>query len=271
MSDATHLIIGGDSTIGQAVAMRLTGQVLLTSRRAVSDLHLDLADNPDDWPIPPGVTTALFCAAATRLADCRNAPDQTQRINADHPARLAHRLADAGCRVLLLSTNHVFPGTQPRPSTDTPTAPRSVYGQQKALAESCFPDTTTIIRLTKVLPRHAPPLQGWVDSLQRNEPITAFHDMVFAPITLEHAANAITQAIEQATTNRIIQLSANSDITYEDAARWIAHRLGIDPHLIQTASFRDKGIPDEEAPSYSAMACDNAPSPQDAIVWSLGI
>ena len=253
MDNPRHLIIGGDSTLGQAIAARLSGTVLSTSRRPGGDLPLDLAQDPGAWPLPPDLDTAFFCAAVTRLADCRQNPTASRRINTDHPAALAHRLADRGVRIVLLSTNHVFAGDQSKPSPQSPTRAQSIYGQQKADAEAAFPSNTTIVRLTKVLSPHPTPLAAWRDALRHGQAVTALTDMVFSPVTLDHAAHAITQAT--LTPPGITHVSGDRDISYFDAARHIATRLNVRLTQVLPNRINDLGLPPEEAPAHSALGC----------------
>ncbi len=254
------LIIGGDGLIGGALArhlFELGEDPIRTTRRFAGnrDLHLDLTDFAPDWQPPDGTETAFFCAAATRLADCRQHPDRTRTINVEAPARLATQLAGDGVFCLFLSTTQVFDGTRPMVTADTPPNPISAYGRQKAEAEARFlalGDNAAVLRLAKVIGPGDGLLAGWCSTLQSGQPVTAFSDLTMAPIALDLALIAMHQ-IAAARRPGLFQLSATADITYVDAARHLARRLGAAPELVRSTTSAAAGIDLEHLPSHASL------------------
>lgn len=78
----------------------------------------------------------INCAAYTNVDRCEVDVDLAYRINAIGARNLAIAAADAGAKLMHVSTDYVFPGTSPRPLTefDTP-APISMYGKTKYAGE----------------------------------------------------------------------------------------------------------------------------------------
>ncbi|MFO0930762.1 MAG: sugar nucleotide-binding protein [Gemmataceae bacterium] len=80
-------------------------------------------------------SVVIHAAAMANVAHCLQAPDRARAVNVAATDRLARLAANAGARLLLVSTDLVFGGDRaPYAETDPP-APLSVYGRTKAEAE----------------------------------------------------------------------------------------------------------------------------------------
>ncbi|WP_150237036.1 dTDP-4-dehydrorhamnose reductase [Nocardiopsis quinghaiensis] len=116
--------------------------------------HLDITD-------PGGVRaacaryapdTVVNCAAYTDVDAAESRPDEAYRINAEGPRHLAEACARTGARLLHVSTDYVFSGSD-RSSPyqeDHPTSPCSVYGESKLEGEHAvlraLPDRAAVLR-----------------------------------------------------------------------------------------------------------------------------
>lgn len=244
--EADVLIVGGDSLIGGHAARRLAGvglTVHATTRRTDDALRspdrpfVDLAAREWSGLDDTRYRTAVLCAAVARLADCRRDPDGAAAVNVTGTLALARRLAERGTRVLFLSTNQVFDGTAAPRQADAPACPVTEYGRQKTAAEAgilALPGAG-VLRLTKIVHRGMALFDGWVADLRAGRPIAPFGDFRFAPVEVGLVAETILRLcrLEAAEMAGIWQLSAPADITYADAARHIAERLGCDPALVR--------------------------------------
>lgn len=75
-------------------------------------------------------------AAATRVDDLESNADLALRVNGLGPRNLAVACRQLGCKLIHLSTDYVFDGTQDRPYLEwDATGPVSVYGASKLLGE----------------------------------------------------------------------------------------------------------------------------------------
>ena len=145
------MVTGKDGQLGQAlVATAPAGWELIGTGRDQLDLtdpeacRRLVADLRPDWVINAGAFTAVD------RAESESALAHT--VNAGAPRALALALAEAGGRLLQLSTDYVFNGSQSHPyRPDQPLAPLGVYGRSKADGETAVievlgPERATILR-----------------------------------------------------------------------------------------------------------------------------
>jgi dTDP-4-dehydrorhamnose reductase len=253
------VIVGADGLIGNALLASLRRQghtVLGTTRRAEKSadkgrLFLDLS--APGVPAIPAADLAIICAAMARFADCRNHPDQARQVNVLAPLMIAKQIGATGGRTILLSSSVVFDCLRPHAMADWPTVPRSAYGRMKAEAETGILSLGgTVLRLTKVVTERTDRLAGWIDALERGQIVRAFEDHRFCPVKLESVLDAVTGISEQ-TDNGVFQLSGAEDISYADAARHLANRMGIPSDRVEGTLAGDNGVPENEVTPYTSL------------------
>ena len=247
------LIVGGDSTIGNALAVRLAKDgwhVKATSRKPGAGLPLDLAQPPQSWPDLPKADVAFLCAAVTSLDACENDPQATARINVTHMQALAQRLLAQGSYTVFLSTNQVFDGSAAYPAGDERTCPMNEYGRQKAAFEHWLMaqgKPAAVMRLTKVISGPLPILAKWQETLNKGETIEAFGDLVFAPLPLAAVMDGLTLLAQNCPLG-IFQLSGKADISYYDIACALAEK-----ERVKKTSALDAGIKPQFLPRHGTL------------------
>lgn len=277
------LVIGVDGLIGRALAQALAARgdtVVGTSRRpspggAGAPITLDLAaSGAARTPLPP-VDAAVICAAMARFADCREQPELARRVNVEAPVALAARLATSGARVVLLSTSAVFDCRTPHVTAEQPPSPRSAYGALKAEAEAkilALGARACVLRLTKVLTPDMPLFVNWIAGLRRGRAIEAFDDLTISPLRTQDVVAALLAVLSDRG-GGIYQVSGAEDISYADAARHLARRLGVAPDLVGTTRAVDRGIPESEVTRYTSLDASRlaaltgwTPPPAEAVI-----
>ena len=92
----------------------------------------------------------INCAAHTNVNKCETDIANAYKINAIGPRNLSIAAAETGARLMHISTDYVFPGTEDRPLTEFDTVgPTSMYGKTKLAGENFvreFGDKHFIIR-----------------------------------------------------------------------------------------------------------------------------
>jgi len=255
------LVVGGDAMIGYAMireADRRGVPCWWTTRRPPRDnraLPLDLVEPPVAFAPPRGARVVVLVAAQARLQACEDDPALAARINVDAVRVLAHRFAALGLRVLLLSTSQVHQASRIRRGETAPPSPVNEYGRQKVRAEGIVTALPggAVLRLTKVLEPDNALLSSWLAEMGGGRPIHPFHDMMMAPVSLAAAVDVILALAAQASAQGIYQFSASHDISYADAARYLARRGGWDEQRVMPRSFRDAGLTPVLAPAVTAM------------------
>lgn len=233
------LIIGKESLIGRAISQIADEKHISwvgTSRLPGEQWFVDLSMPSSSWQIPPQATTAIICAACTKLSDCEANPDQSRAINVTATVELARRLKAQGCRVVFLSTNQVFgPNPSVPPDESTPVSPANEYGRQKAEAEAAIlalSPKNIVIRLTKVIHDTSNLFQDWLSKFAKNEPIGAYDNLWLAPVSSALAANTILQICLSEKAG-IFHISSSDSIAYKDLAKMLASIQGADTNLVQ--------------------------------------
>ena len=129
------LLTGAAGQLGQALmAARPEGVQLIACTRAELDLadpaacRAAVASHRPDWVLNAGAYTAVDKAETE--------PELAQAVNAGAPAAFAEVLAETGGRLLQVSTDFVFNGSQGTPyRPEQALDPLGVYGASKAAGE----------------------------------------------------------------------------------------------------------------------------------------
>lgn len=100
---------------------------------------LDIADEAavDAWFAENGpYDLVLNCAAITNVDGCETDEDGAFRVNATGAQNMARAAESCGAKLVHVSTDYVFPGTDPEPRVESdPTGPISAYGRTKLAGE----------------------------------------------------------------------------------------------------------------------------------------
>ncbi len=240
------LIVGADGMIGRSLRNRLLGaswRVDGTTRRQDPNrgdlLYFDLCDLVSVSNLAEQKYSAIvICAAITSVYLCERHPRRTRDVNVVSTVALASRMLRAGKHVVYLSTSMVFDGEEPLVPADAPLSPVTEYGRQKADVERFLSETgetAAILRLSKVIGREFPLFDRWRRILVEGSVISPCNNKKMAPVGCDMVIDIIKTILENRLVGRF-QLSATHDISYADAAIYIADRLGCDRALIRPVS-----------------------------------
>ena len=101
--------------------------------------ELDISDAAavDAWFAERGpYDLVVNCAAVTNVDGCESDEEGAYRVNATGAENMARAAAACGGKVVHVSTDYVFPGTDPEPRReDDPVGPISAYGRTKLAGE----------------------------------------------------------------------------------------------------------------------------------------
>jgi len=241
------LIIGIDGQIGSALNEVMTGNVLGTTifPELLSDKCeiLNLSGNISSWQPPSNIDVAYICAAICSIMECEENAEFARKVNIENTVLLAKKLVDSGAFVVFPSTNMIFDGLKPDYNENDFVCPLNEYGRQKAEAEKSLLEigNCAIVRFTKIISPQTRLFNCWINELKKGNIINPFADMKIAPISLEYAVN-IMKIIGEKKLEGIWHVASEEEITYEDAAKFIATEIGASTALIKPVSAKDKGI-----------------------------
>lgn len=275
------LVVGADGLIGRALSnhlVRARESVLETTRRldTLSErrVFLDLTEDVSKWYPPCHISVAYLCAAVTPLERCRREPAQSAKTNVHSTVELAKTLVASGTFVIFPSTNLVYDGFVPFQKADDPVSPQTELGRQKAEAERqllALGDLISVVRFTKVIENAAPLLKNWIEALRNNRCIYPLSDKVVSPLPLSFVVDVLHR-IGEVRLPGIVQASGEKDVTYEDVARHIAQRLGVNSDLVRPMTLKEANLRLEADPSHTTLdttrLCNELGMEAPPDVWS---
>lgn len=279
------LVIGGDSLIGAALlraAQALAWQAVGTTRRKGASGHafLDLTDPAPAPVLRRDFDAVVVCAAVSRHDRCTADPHAARLVNVEGAVRVALDLAGQGAHVVFLSTDSVFGENNClRRERDAVSPGARSYPRLKAQAESLLldtvpPDQLAIVRLTKVVSAQREPFSTWCGALRAGARIEGLSDLMFSPVSLRYAANALLQLCASGEAG-IFHLSGERDLSYAEFAWEVSARAG-GASAVSTRSMAEAGVQPAYRPSRSCLGMNETtrrtglqPQPVAAVVDDL--
>lgn len=262
MKSNIFLVIGGDGQLGSSLITYLTqmgkyahSTHFLNVQNSVASSFLNLSEDISNWQIPKPIDAVFFCAAITSIDQCRAKPIESRKINVENTLALSKRLAQTGAAIFFPSSNLVFDGLVPLRKANDPISPCCEYGRQKAEAEHGLLDLTekiSIVRFTKIVGPSMLLIQNWIKDLRQGKTIHPFSDMVLSPISIQFATK-VAIAIMERESYGIWQVSAKEDVTYEQIARYLAHKMGISQKLIKPITVDQSELRIETLPKHTTL------------------
>jgi dTDP-4-dehydrorhamnose reductase len=145
----------------------------------------------------------IHTAGYTDVELCERNPNEAYFINVTLAANVAKACAKLGIKMVHISTDHLFAGTELFITEEKPVNPRNVYGQTKAMAECKVLEVNSqalVIRTN---------FFGWgttyrrsfsdiiINSLRAGKKLTLFKDVNYNPILIETLAMAVHEMLNR--------------------------------------------------------------------------
>ena len=214
--------------------------------QGVETLRLDLAD-------ADAVCRALaqaapdmvvHCAANSDVDACERDLDQARRINVDCSRNVAQAAAETGARLIHISTDQIWDGSQPWVGEDTPPAPINAYGRTKAEAERVVAETheQALILRTNFYGRGAPgrpSFSDWVlDGLRAGRELTMFTDVFYTPIALAPLCRTIMEVAATGASG-LLHVCGLERVSKYQLGQALARAFGLPENLLKQGKFGD--------------------------------
>ena len=131
--ELVRILESGEAEIGPIPECYRQARVVCTD---VDSLDITNEAAVADFVAQGGFDLLINCAAMTNVDGCETAREAAFAVNAQAPGNLARAAAATGAKMVQVSTDYVFPGTEERARVESdPTGPVSAYGESKLAGE----------------------------------------------------------------------------------------------------------------------------------------
>jgi dTDP-4-dehydrorhamnose reductase len=174
----------------------------------------------------------IHAGALARVADCQRDPGQAALINTQSTSWLTELAAEAGARLLYVSTDLVFDGERGGYREEDAPSPLSIYGQSKAAAEGSVLAVPrgVVARVTLLFGPSLTSRPSFFDeqvaALREHRPVTLFRDEWRTPLSLHTAATALLALAESEITG-ILHLGGPERLSRLEMGDRLATYLGV--------------------------------------------
>ena len=185
------LVTGGGGQLGQELERELYHEHLIVLPRNQLDItNCEAVDLAVKTHQPDVIINA---GAFTAVDKCESEPDLAYAANALGPANLVRAADRYRARVVQISTDYVFDGTQSRAYRETDkTSPSSEYGRSKEAGEQAMRPEDLIVRTSWLCGAHGSNLLKTVVSLaSQSTPMTFVTDQIGHPSFTSDVASTI--------------------------------------------------------------------------------
>ncbi len=236
-----QLIVGASGQVGlhlfNAVKESGVTPVGTSHSQSVAGLHsLDVRDaDAVNKLIETSSPEVIYIASALTNVDyCESHPDESYDLNVRgcHNVVLAARTVKA--RVIYLSTDYVFDGTNGPYSEDDAPNPINVYGIHKLLAEHCVCTMASSYVIARTTGVFGPDIQRknfinrLEDSMKKGIEVKVPSDQYSTPTYAPNLAQALCEAAYRADFNGVLNLSGTEYVSRYDLAKTAAEVVNFD-------------------------------------------
>lgn len=207
----------------------------------------------------------INCAAMTNVEACEEDEDAARIINAEAPAAIGEAAAEAGARLIHISTDYVFSGEARAPyAEDDAPEPISCYGMTKREGEQAVlaaDERHAVVRVSWVF---GPDRDSFIDkalaTALRGDPVQAVADKYSSPTYTLDVAEALRALMADEAPGGVYHLCNRGVCSWRDWAQEAidaAARLGlpVTDKRVEPLCLDDLKAMVAKRPVYSPMSC----------------
>tara|TARA_B100000900_G_scaffold415766_1_gene447087 strand:- start:1879 stop:3948 length:2070 start_codon:yes stop_codon:yes gene_type:complete len=184
------------------------------------------------------------CIGLTSVEECEENPVQATQANVEITNRIGGICNKMGIKLVHISTDHLFDGTNAFSDEETPLSPLNIYGKTKGEGEKAILENNSdalVIRTN---------FFGWgptykasfsdkiLKSLERGKSINLFDDVYYTPISVKTLTEKILRLVEKKAKG-VFNICSNERITKYQFGLMIASIFGFDSTLLNPTSIDD--------------------------------
>jgi len=252
----TVLVTGAEGQLGKQLIRKSIDRGVEVVRLARHDLDITDFDAVRRRIAEP--VTVINCAAYTAVDNAETDADTAYAINETGAANLARACAEAGARLIHVSTDYVFSGTSDRPyEPDDPTGPKTVYGASKLAGERAIAElapTSTIVRTAWVYTGVGTDFVATMRRLEAERDIVrVVTDQVGSPTYAADLADGLLELAALPEAPLILHATNDGATSWYEFARAIFGEIGADPDRVQPTTSAEFVRP-APRPAYSVLS-----------------
>ncbi|HET7011748.1 MAG TPA: SDR family oxidoreductase [Anaerolineales bacterium] len=190
----------------------------------------------------------VHCAAATDVDACERDPSTARRLNVDMAESVARAAAEAGTRLLHISTDAVFDGEGGPYAEDDVAQPINVYGETKLAGEKAVLSANpgALVVRTNFFGWNATSkvnLAEWfVNRVQSGAEAQGFTDVFFSPLLVNDLAGLL-EALLGSDANGLLHLPGRDCVSKYDFGRRVVRAMGLDERRVRPARSEAAALP----------------------------
>jgi dTDP-4-dehydrorhamnose reductase len=226
---------------------------------AVTRSDLDVTDATAVAAAVPGHEVVVNAAAWTDVDGAEEHETEATRVNGLAPQLLAAACAAEGARLVQVSTDYVFDGTDTSPyAEDAPLAPRSAYGRSKAAGEAAvralLPGSAYLVRTAWLYGEHGGNFVRTMARLEgERDTVDVVEDQVGQPTWSRELARGVHRLVAADAPPGTYHATAAGQTSWYGLARAVFEELGADPDRVRPTTT-DRYPRPAPRPAYSVLS-----------------
>jgi dTDP-4-dehydrorhamnose reductase len=257
------LVTGAGGMLGLAVAAaarRLNHDVVALAR---ADLDITDAEAVRAALQAAAPDAVVNCAAWTDVDGAESSEAAALGVNGAGAGNVAGAAAEAGARVVHVSTDYVFDGSKREPWLESdPVGPLSAYGRTKLAGEQQVASAATehaIVRAAWLFGAGGP---NFVDTMLRlaseRDEVSVVTDQVGRPTWTGHLAAALVELAERRGDVGIFHAAGVGQCSWNELALEVFHRAGVECRVLPTTTAQFPRP--AQRPAYSVLGTEREPA-----------
>jgi len=191
----------------------------------------------------------IHTAAITDVDHCERNPDLAMHVNRNLASKVAKASYHHGCKLIHISTDHLFQGNKAMLDETAKCQPINMYGQSKWQAELAVIDQHPSALILRVNffgwgPPWRPSFSDWIlSNITATNPITLYQDVFFTPLYIGDVVNAAHDLLNRDSSG-IYHITSGERISKFDFGIKLVKKFGLDTSLIHAGKYEsEKRIP----------------------------
>ncbi len=200
----------------------------------------------------------IHAAAYTNVDLAESEPEAAARLNVAGTENIARAARKHRCRIMHISTDYVFDGTQATPyREDDPTCPAGIYGKTKlqgelAVQQIMEPGDWSIVRIAWLYGKHGKNFVSTMLRLARTQDtLRVVYDQIGSPTYTKDVVRGLSALLENNAAG-IFHLTNSGQCNWYEFTQTILSSVGISGVTVQPITAAEFGLP-APRPAYSVL------------------